>query len=101
LLKYELDRNNLYKSFLLKYKIAFDRILLLVVTLYNLVAFLEAKELKTCLNYYENGGIFFRLVWFWGLPLSTIIFFFKKHGEFSIEAASQNAEKAEKEVDLE
>lgn len=92
LIQNEYDRNNLYKSYLYRYKVLIDQICLTTVVVYNLVAYLAVDKLEMCLPYLEKGLIV-RLVWFWGMPLSTIIFLLKKNGEFSIDSQSNGTEK--------
>lgn len=84
LIRNEYDKNNLYKSYLYKYKVVMDQICLALVTVYHLFVYANADKLEMCLLYMESGLII-RLIWFWGMPLSTIIFLLKKNGEFSIE----------------
>lgn len=97
LIEHETDHNNLYKEYLLDFKIYYDLAITCLVVYYNLSAFIGSGTLSACQSHY-NSGLFFRLVWMWGYPLSTIIFFYKKEGVFSMKATS---EKAEQENELE
>lgn len=45
LIKNEHDRNNLYKSYLYKYKILIDQICITIVTAFSLVAYINANKL--------------------------------------------------------
>ncbi len=79
LIKNEHDRDNLYKSYIYKYKVVIDQACSTIVFAYNLIAYLASDKLQACLPYFE-GGTLVRLIWFWGMPVSTIIFLYKKHG---------------------
>lgn len=84
LIKYETDRNNEYRKYLIDFKIKYDLAILAIVIGYHIFVRMNVYALAQCQSYFDSGLII-RLLWFWGAPLTTIHFFLKKHGKFEIE----------------
>ncbi len=73
--------DNLYKLYLIKYKLSWDLITLAFITGYNFWAYQRSNSLMDCLLMFRDGG-WARCIWYWGAPASTILFFFMKQGRF-------------------
>jgi len=81
LMAYDTKSDNLYKSYLLKYKLSWDLGVLLFIVGYNYWANQNSSSLMDCLVLYRQTG-WARCIWFWGLPASTVLFFYMKQGQF-------------------
>jgi len=70
-----------------RYLVYPDLIVILVAIYYNFQAYQGSDALSDCKNWYFNG-IALRTVWFWGFPLSTLLFFSMKQGIFQMKSSS-------------
>jgi hypothetical protein len=73
--------DNLYKLYLLKYKLSWDLLTLFFITGYNYWAYQRSSSLIDCLAIFREGT-WARCIWYWGIPASTVLFFYMKQGRF-------------------
>ena len=81
LIRYDQEHESLYKVYLLKHKILYDLAINIIIVWYHYQAYQECRGLSDCLKLYQKGH-WLRCLQFWGFPLSTLLFFWMRHGVF-------------------
>lgn len=84
---------------MLKYKIAIDLVVNTFIVAYHYHVYMESYSLTDCLDEYKERD-WVRLVWFWGLPASTLWFFWWKQGVFEEGGSAKTEGESELEKEM-